>query len=151
MIEIRQNSEEYSITLSIPFKKISFADTPTVSDYGTFCENVFNAYTALITQALRDRIKACTTNLVSHSDSIIVANERFITYKRKSGSTHTFSMSAYETMRVLIKKIPSCELKSLTKYELSQISKALYWVNNKEDIKEYTFQDLINVIQFYMQ
>jgi len=148
MIEIRKSTKECSITLSIPFKELSFNDTPTEANYKTFCEDVFNAYTLLITQALKDRKKACVTNLMNHSNSIVIANEEFITYKRKSGGTHTFSFNAYETITVLIKKIQSCSLKALSKYELIQISKALYWIN-KEDIDEYTFQDLIDVIEYY--
>lgn len=150
MIDIQQNDREYSISLSIPFKELSFNDTPSTKDFETFCEDVFDAYTELIIKALKDRMNACIQNLIKHINSIKVVNELYITYKRKSGSYHTFSIEAYDTMKVLTKKVKQCKLSDLSKQELSQISKALYWVDNKEDIKGLTFQDLIDVINFYL-
>lgn len=47
-------------------------------------------------------------------------------------------------MQRLVKKIQQYKLGELTKSELKQIAKALYWVS---DIGKYTFQDLIDVIQ----
>lgn len=61
-----------------------------------------------------------------------------------SGGEHTFSYNAYDTMQRLVKKIQQYKLGELTKSELKQIAKALYWVS---DIGKYTFQDLIDVIQ----
>lgn len=65
---------------------------------------------------------------------------------RKSGGEHTFSFNAYETMRVLVKKIKQYKLG-----ELKQIAKALYWVEDRSDIGKYTFQDLIDVIDEYRE
>ena len=52
-------------------------------------------------------------------------------------------------MRILVKKIQQYKLKDLTKSELKQIAKALYWVEDKSDAGKYTFQDLIDVIDYY--
>ena len=52
-------------------------------------------------------------------------------------------------MRGLVKKIQQYKLDDLTKLELKQIAKALYWVEDKTDIEKYTFQDLIDVIDEY--
>lgn len=43
------------------------------------------------------------------------------------------------------------KLGELTKSELKQIAKALYWVEDKSDIGKYTFQDLIDVIDEYRE
>ena len=94
-------------------------------------------------------MKACASNLIKHSDSIKYCDDKYITYIRKSG--HTFSLNAYETMRRLVKKVQQCKLGELTKFDLRQIAKALNWVENKVDIKEYTFQDLIDVIDEYRE
>lgn len=67
-----------------------------------------------------------------------------ITY---TGGEHTFSYNAY--MQRLVKKIQQYKLGELTKSELKQIAKALYWVEDKSDIGKYTFQDLIDVIDEY--
>ena len=54
-------------------------------------------------------------------------------------------------MRRLVKKVQQCKLGELTKFDLRQIAKALNWVEHKVDIKEYTFQDLIDVIDEYRE
>ena len=104
-----------------------------------------------IVQAIEARMKACANNLIKHSDSIKYCDDKYITYIRKSGGEHTFSFNAYETMRRLVKKVQQCRLGELTKFDLRQIAKALNWVENKVDIKEYTFQDLIDVIDEYRE
>lgn len=86
-------------------------------------------------------MKACASNLIKHSDSIKYCDDK----------EHTFSLNAYETMRRLVKKVQQCKLGELTKFDLRQIAKALNWVENKVDIKEYTFQDLIDVIDEYRE
>lgn len=112
---------------------------------------MFEAYTEVIIQALKDRMKACASNLIKHSDSIKYCDDKYITYTRKSGGEHTFSFNAYETMRGLVKKVQQYKLGELTKSELKQIAKALYWVEDKSDIGKYTFQDLIDVIDEYRE
>lgn len=54
-------------------------------------------------------------------------------------------------MQRLVKKIQQYKLGELTKSELKQIAKALYWVEDKSDIRKYTFQDLIDVIDEYRE
>lgn len=149
MINVQQNEKEYTIYVTIPFKKTAFSETPYKRDFKKFAEEVFEAYTIVIVQAIRARMKACASNLIKHSDSIKYCDDKYITYTRKFGGEHTFSFNAYETMRALVVKIPQCKLCELTKFELRQISKALYWVENKSDAGKYTFQDLIDVIIYY--
>ena len=149
MINIMQNEKEYTISVSIPFKKVAFSETPSKRDFKEFAEKVFEAYTNVIIEALEARMKACASNLVKHSDSIKYCDDKYITYIRKSGGEHTFSFNAYETMRGLVKKVQQYKLGELTKSELKQIAKALYWVEDKSDIGKYTFQDLIDVIDEY--
>lgn len=133
MINVYQNEKEYTISVSIPYKKVAFFETPTKQDYKEFAEKVFEAYTNIIVKAIETRMKACANNLIKHSDSIKYCDDKYITYIRKSGGEHTFSFNAYETMRSLVK----------------QIAKALYWVEDKSDAGKYTFQDLIDVIDYY--
>ena len=149
MINVQQNEKEYTISVSIPFKKVAFSETPSKRNFKEFAEKVFETYTEVIIQALKDRMKACASNLIKHSDSIKYCDDKYITYTRKSGGEHTFSFNAYETMRGLVKKVQQYELDELTKSELKQIAKALYWVEDKSDIGKYTFQDLIDVIDEY--
>lgn len=149
MINVYQNEKEYTISVSIPYKKVAFSETPAKQDYKEFAEKVFEAYTNIIVKAIEARMKACANNLIKHSDSIKYCDNKFITYIRKSGGEHTFSFNAYETMRSLVKKIQQYKLDELTKFELKQIAKALYWVEDKSDAGKYTFQDLIDVIDYY--
>ncbi|UVM97022.1 MAG: hypothetical protein [Bacteriophage sp.] len=144
MINVQQNEKEYTISVTIPFKKVAFSETPYKRDFKEFAEKVFGAYTIVIVQAIRARMKACTSNLIKHSDSTKYCDDKYIT-----GGEHTFSFNAYETMRVLVKKVEQYKLSELTKFELKQIAKA--WVENKVDIREYTFQDLIDVIDEYRE
>ena len=109
MINVMQNEKEYTISVSIPFKKVAFSETPSKRDFKEFAEKVFEII-----------VKACASNLIKYCD------DKFITYIRKSGEEHTFSFNAYETMRSLVKKIQQYKLNELTKFELA---KALYWVD----------------------
>ena len=151
MMSIQQNEKEYTISVTIPFKKTAFSETPYKRDFKEFAEKVFEAYTEVIVKALEARMKACANNLIKHSDSIKYCDDKYITYTRKSGGEHTFSFNAYETMRVLVKKVQQYKLGELTKFELRQIDKALHWVEDKSDIGKYTFQDLIDVIDEYRE
>ena len=151
MINVQQNEKEYTISIAIPFKKMSFSETPSPRTHEEFAEKVFEAYTNIIVKAIEARMKACASNLIKHSNSIKYCDDKYITYIRKSGGEHTFSLNAYETMRRLVKKVQQCKLGELTKFDLRQIAKALNWVENKVDIKEYTFQDLIDVIDEYRE
>lgn len=151
MMSIQQNEKEYTISVTIPFKKTAFSETPYKRDFKEFAEKVFEAYTEVIVKALEARMKACANNLIKHSDSIKYCDDKYITYTRKSGGEHIFSFNAYETMRVLVKKIEQYKLGELTKFELKQIAKALYWVEDRSDIGKYTFQDLIDVIDEYRE
>lgn len=150
MINVMQNEKEYTISVSIPFKKTAFSETPYKRDFKEFAEKVFEAYTEVIVQALKAQMDACANGLINH-DVIKYCDSKYITYTRKSGGEHTFSYNAYDTMRVLVKKIEQYKLGELTKFELKQIAKALYWVEDKSDIGKYTFQDLIDVIDEYRE
>ena len=149
MINIMQNEKEYTISVTIPIKKVNFSETPSKKDFKEFAEKVFEAYTNVIVEALAARMYACASNLIKHSDDVKYCDDKYITYTRKSGGKHTFSYSAYYTMQRLIKKVQQYKLDELTKLELKQIAKALYWVEDKSDIGKYTFQDLIDVIDEY--
>ena len=151
MISVQQNEKEYTISVSIPFKKVAFSETPSKRDFKEFAERVFEADTNVIVKALEARMYACANGLIKHSDDVKYCDDKFITYIRKSGGEHTFSFNAYETMRSLVKKIQQYKLDELTKFELKQIAKALYWVEDKSDIGKYTFQDLIDVIDEYRE
>lgn len=146
MINIMQNEKEYTISVTIPFKKTAFSETLYKRDFKKFAEEVFEAYTIVIVQAIEARMKACASNLIKHSDSIKYCDDKYITYTRKSGGEHTFSFNAYETMQ-----IKQYKLGELTKFELKQIAKALYWVEDRSDIGKYTFQDLIDIIDEYRE
>lgn len=151
MISVQQNEKAYTIFVTIPFKKTKFSETPYKRDFKEFAEEVFKAYSNTIALAIEDRMKACASNLIKHSDNIKYCDDKYITYTRKSGGEHTFSFNAYITMGALISKVTRYKLDQLTKYELKQIAKALYWVEDRSDIKEYTFQDLIDVIDEYKE
>ena len=151
MINVFQNEKEYTISVTIPIKKVNFSETPYKRDFKKFAEEVFEAYSNTIALAIEARMKACASNLIKHSDSIKYCDDKYITYIRKSGVEHTFSYNAYDTMQRLVKKIQQYKLGELTKSELKQIAKALYWVEDKSDIGKYTFQDLIDVIDEYRE
>lgn len=150
MINVQQNEKEYTISVTIPFKKTAFSETPYKKDFKKFAEEVFEAYTNVIVEALKVQMDTCANGLINH-DVIKYCDSKYITYTRKSGGEHTFSYNAYDTMRVLIRKIEQYKLGELTKFELKQIAKALYWVEDKSDIGKYTFQDLIDVIDEYRE
>lgn len=149
MINIMQNEKEYTISVTIPIKKVNFSETPSKKDFKEFAEKVFEAYTNVMVEALEARMNACANGLIKHSGNIKYCDDKFITYVRKSGGEHTFSFNTYYTMQGLVKKVRQYKLGELTKSEIKQIAKALYWVEDKSDIGEYTFQDLIDVINEY--
>lgn len=135
MINVFQNEKEYTISVTIPIKKVNFFETPSKRDFKKFAEEVFEAYTNIIVET---RMNACVNGL----DDVKYCDSKYIT----SGGEHTFSYNAYDTMQRLVKKIQQYKLG-----ELKQIAKALYWVGDKSDIEKYTFQDLIDVIDEYRE
>lgn len=139
MINVFQNEKEYTISVTIPIKKVNFSETPSKRDFKKFAEEVFEAYTNIIVEA---RMNACVNGLIKHSDDVKYCD---------TGGEHTFSYNAYDTMQRLVKKIQQYKLGELTKSELKQIAKVLYWVEDKSDIGKYTFQDLIDVIDEYRE
>lgn len=104
MISVQQNEKAYTISVTIPFKKTAFSETPYKRDFKKFAEEVFEAYSNTIALAIEARMKACASNLIKHSDSIKYCDDKYITYIRKSGVEHTFSFNAYDTMQRLVKK-----------------------------------------------
>lgn len=151
MINVQQNEKEYTISVTIPIKKVNFSGTPSKRDFKKFAEEVFEAYTNIIVEALEARMNSCINGLIKHSDDVKYCDSKYITYTRKSGGEHTFSYNAYGTMQRLVEKIQQYKLSELLKSELKQIAKALYWVEDKSDIGKYTFQDLIDIIDEYRE
>lgn len=113
--------KEYTISVTIPIKKVNFSETPSKRDFKKFAEEVFEAYTNII-------VEACLC-LIKHSDDVKYCDSKYI-----SGGEHTFSYNAYDTIQRLVKKIQQYKLGELIKSELKQIAKALYWVEDKSDI-----------------
>lgn len=107
MINVFQNEKEYTISVTIPIKKVNFSETPSKRDFKKFAEEVFEAYTNII--------NACVNGLIKHSDDVKYCDSKYITYTRKSGGEHTFSYNAYDTMQRLVKKIQQYKLGELTK------------------------------------
>lgn len=52
MINVFQNEKEYTISVTIPIKKVNFSETPSKRDFKKFAEEVFEAYTNIIVEAL---------------------------------------------------------------------------------------------------
>lgn len=90
MINVFQNEKEYTISVTIPIKKVNFSETPSKRDFKKFAEEVFEAYTNIIVEALEARMNACVNG--QHLDDVKYCD---ITYTRKSGGEHTFSFNAY--------------------------------------------------------
>ena len=64
MINVFQNEKEYTISVTIPIKKVNFSETPSKRDFKKFAEEVFEAYTNIIVEA---RMNACVNG---HSDDV---------------------------------------------------------------------------------
>ena len=69
MINVMQNEKEYTISVTIPFKKIAFSETPSKRDFKEFAEKVFEAYSNIIALAIEARMKACASK---HSDNVMI-------------------------------------------------------------------------------
>lgn len=64
MINVFQNEKEYTISVTIPIKKVNFSETPSKRDFKKFAEEVFEAYTNIIVEALEARMNACVNGLI---------------------------------------------------------------------------------------
>jgi hypothetical protein len=64
MINVMQNEKEYTISVTIPFKKVAFSETPSKRSFKKFAEEVFEAYTNIIVEALEARMNACVNGLI---------------------------------------------------------------------------------------
>lgn len=70
MINVFQNEKEYTISVIIPIKKVNFSETPSKRDFKKFAEEVFEAYTNIIVEALEARMNACVNGFIKHSDNV---------------------------------------------------------------------------------
>lgn len=70
MINVFQNEKEYTISVTIPIKKVNFSETPSKRDFKKFAEEVFEADTNIIVEALEARMNACVNGLIKHSDDV---------------------------------------------------------------------------------
>lgn len=73
MINVFQNEKEYTISVTIPIKKVNFSETPSKRDFKKFAEEVFEAYTNIIVEA---RMNACVNGL--HSDDVVITLENLV-------------------------------------------------------------------------
>ena len=78
MINVFQNEKEYTISVTIPIKKVNFSETPSKRDFKKFAEEVFEAYTNIIVKALEARMNACVNG---HSDDVKYCDSKYIWWR----------------------------------------------------------------------
>lgn len=74
MINVFQNEKEYTISVTIPIKKVNFSETPSKRDFKKFAEEVFEAYTNIIVEA---RMNACVNGLIKHSNDVKYCDSKY--------------------------------------------------------------------------
>lgn len=68
---------KYTISVTIPIKKVNFSETPSKRDFKKFAEEVFEAYTNIIVEALEARMNACVNGLIKHSDDVKYCDSKY--------------------------------------------------------------------------
>ncbi len=135
------------VTINIPFEFTVKCESPkNVKPF--FVDSLFKAWSKVILKAVEDRLTACKMSLFDNRDNVYYINDRMIAYitKESKRSKH-YSIPAAEAMESVIKKINDNDFK-FTSMELTQMSKALYWIGEEKTklYDNYSFDDLVSVI-----
>lgn len=119
-------------------------------DIRTLKLDIIGTFADVIIRALEARMDSCVSMLMRNSDKVMIANEKFVQFKKNNGQLHVFDHTSFNVMRDTVKAIQNGDLAHVlnSKYACDQIAKALYWVP-EEDRKERNgigFGRLVSVI-----
>ncbi len=131
-----------NITTSIPFKDWD----NTVQRTTLRWEEVLATFSNVIIKALEDRKSACMDMLSKNIFNVVYSDEYTIIFKKENGRYHSFSHPSYEIMEETITIFNDDEIHRLGTRHLDQIMKALVWVENREDVENMSFGNLISCV-----
>ena len=130
-------------TVSIPFKNW---DNDTAQKAILHWGGVLYNFSNVIIKALEDRKNACMSMLSKNIFNIVYSNEYTIVFKKENGSYHSFNHQSYEVMEEAITIFNDDEIHRLELRHFEQIMKALVWVENREDVENISFGNLVSCI-----
>ena len=132
-----------NITTSIPFKDWDNG----IEQRATLrWEEVLATFSNVIIKALEDRMSSCMDMLSKNLFNVVYSDEYTIVFKKENGRYHSFNHPSYEVMEDAIAMFNSGEIHRLELPHLEQIMKSLVWVENREDVENMSFGNLISCV-----
>ena len=130
-------------TFTIPFMdwKDGFEDTA-----GMNWDEVLYTFSSVIIKALKDRMAACMAMLGKNVFNIVYSNEHAIIFKKDNGKYHSFNHASYRVMEDAINMFTIGDIFNLELPHLDQIMKALVWAEDRKDVENISFGNLISCI-----
>lgn len=130
-------------TLSIPFMdwKDGFVEEAAMN-----WDQVLYTFSSVIIKALEDRMAACMDMLGKNIFNVVYSNEYTIVFKKEDGKYHNFNHGAYKTMEDAINMFTIGDIFNLELPHLDQIMKALVWVEDRKDVENISFGNLISCV-----
>ena len=130
-------------TFSIPFMdwKNGFN-----ADDGITWDEVLNKFSSVIIKALEDRMAACMSMLSRNIFKVVYSDEYVIVFEKENGSYHSFNHASYKTMEDAINMFTIGDVFNLELPHLDQIMKALVWVEDRKDVENMSFSNLVSCI-----
>lgn len=141
-MEVLNGQVIFTSKTNIDFKDCKDLSVVSVRDY----EEILTVFSDIVIKALRTRADNCFEMLERNQENIVFVNEYRIVFKKCNGSYHSFNFASYEAMNEAIDLIKSSDYNLLSRVQYDQIAKALYWIEKPENRNNFSFGNLISVV-----
>ena len=141
-MEVLNGQVIFTSKTNIDFKDCKDLRVSSAKDY----EEILKVFSDIIIKALYNRANNCFEMLERNQDNIVFVNEYRIVFKKNNGSYHSFNFASYTAMEDAISLIESSDYNLLSRVQYDQIAKALYWIEKPENRNNFSFGNLISVV-----
>ena len=143
-VDVEKQVTNITTTFAIPFMdwKGGFVEEAAMMNW----DEVLQLFNKVIVKALEDRMASCMKMLSTNIFNVVYSNEHTIIYKKDDGKYHNFNHGAYKTMEDAINMFTVGDIFNLELPHLDQIMKALVWAEDRKDVENISFGNLVSCI-----
>ena len=111
-------------------------------------KDIIGTWSKVCIEALEARMDSCVSMLFRNRDNIVKANEHQVVFKKNNGLLHSFNHSSFKAMEQMVADFRSGNWDAIKENKLGcvQLLKALYWVEDRKEVKNIGFGELITTL-----
>ena len=142
-VNIKEKVTNITTTFTIPFMdwKDGFVEEASMN-----WDEVLNKFSSVIIKALEDRMAACMGMLSKNIFRVVYSNEHTIVFEKENGKYHSFNHASYRVMEDTINMFTIGDIFNLELPHFDQIMKALVWAEDRKDVENISFGNLVSCI-----